>query len=118
MGLVSRGEWDTELAVEVYCGGEPAELEAGVRGDVMEEDGKDAEERKDVVVPEWGRKEVDDVTDGECGTLVRETKVDGKLVGREEAVGKDGKEGETVELWGTEDGLSSEGEVFAVVNEE
>lgn len=50
-----------------------------------------------------------DGIEGECGTLLRETTVDGKLVGRE-------GEGET-ELWGTEDGLSSEG-VVAVVNAE
>lgn len=78
-----------------------AELGVGVRGNVMEEDGEDAEE--------W--KEVGDETEGECGTLLRETTVDVKLVGREE------EEGET-ELWGTEDGLSSEEEVLAVVNAE
>lgn len=54
------------------------------------------------------RKEVGDETEGECGTLLRETTVDVTLVGRE-------KEGET-ELRGTEDGLSSEEEVLAVVN--
>lgn len=53
------------------------------------------------------RGDVGDETEGEWGTLLRETTVEEKL-GREE-------EGET-ELWGTEDGLSSEGEVLAVVN--
>ena len=36
VGVVSSGEWDTELGVGVYCRVE-ADLEAGVRVDVMEE---------------------------------------------------------------------------------
>lgn len=44
VGLVTREEWDTKLEVGVYCGVEPTAFEAGVREDVMEEDGKDAEE--------------------------------------------------------------------------
>lgn len=59
-----------------------------------------------------------DVTIEECGILVRETEVDGELVGREKTVDREEKEGKTVELWGTEVGLQSEGDVFAVVNEE
>lgn len=36
VGVVSSGEWDTEVGVDVYCRVE-ADLEAGVRVDVMEE---------------------------------------------------------------------------------
>lgn len=85
----------------------------------MEEDGKDVEEgRKEMVRPGLGGKGVDDVTDGEWGALVREAKVDGKLVGRNKAVVRDDKEGVMVELWGTEEEVHPEREVFAVVKEE
>lgn len=118
VGLVNSEEWETELGVGVFCRVEATDLEAGVRVDVMEEDGKDAEEGKDVVRPVLGEKGVDDVIDGEWGAFVRETKVDGKLVEREKVVSRDEKEGAVVELWGTEEGLHPEGEMFAVVNEE
>lgn len=118
VGLVNSGEWDTELGVGVYCGVDATDLEAGVRVDVMEEDGKDAEEGKDVVRSGLGGKGVNDVMDEEWGALVRETKVGGKLVGREIAGVRDAKGGAVAELWGTEEGLHPDGEVCAVVNEE
>lgn len=43
VGVVNGEEWDTKLEVGVYSGVEPTALEGAVRGDVMEEDGKDAE---------------------------------------------------------------------------
>lgn len=52
-----------------------------------------------------------DGTEAECGTLLTETTVDVKLVGREE------EEGEP-ELWVTEGELIFEGEDVAVVNAE
>lgn len=103
----------------VYCRVDATDLEAGVRVDVMEEDGKDAEEgRKEIVRPMLGGKGLDDVTGEEWGAFVREAKVDGRLVGREKAVVRDEEEGAMVGLWGTEEGLQPEGEVLTVVNEE
>lgn len=43
VGLVNAEEWDTGLEAGVYCRVEPTELEAGVRGDVIEEGGKEVE---------------------------------------------------------------------------
>lgn len=118
VGLVTRGEWETELGVSVDCRVEVIGREVGGRGDVREDGGEDAEGgRKDVVRPELGGRDVDDGRDGEWGLSLRETKVDSKLVGGERALVEDEKEGEIVDLWGTEEGLHPEGEVVAVVNE-
>lgn len=99
VGLVNGKEWETELGVGVYCRVDATDLEAGVRVDVIDEDGKDAEEgRKEIVRPVLGGKGVDDVTKGEWGIFVREAELDGKLVGRGKAVVKDEEEGVMVEL--------------------
>lgn len=116
--LVNSGEWETELGVGMYCRVEVVDIEVGGRVDVREDGGKDAEEgRRDVLRPELGGREVDNGTDGEWGLSLRETKVDSKLVGGERTLVEDEKEGEIVELWGTEEGLHPEGEGVAVVNE-